>query len=322
MSDPSEAGAGLRKLENLVTFGDSWTDSGRMSYFISNKGAAPPAGLPVAENKVTASGGLAWGQFVARATGATYYNYAVGGATVSNKIVSRYFDQIGQPFPSVLEYQIPAFDADIASGKLYNNRAADNTLYAIWIGSNDLGENAMLTDDNVPGTTLTSFVEGVWAVIDRIHATGGRHFVLLNVAPLELAPRYKASFPGPNKPTAKAAAEIENKTRQYASSVNTMFDYGVPFQLLIQKRWPSATVTVFDTNRLMRDVFNEPENYLKAPANVASIYNVWDPVSGLHNKSTLPLASFMWYDPLHPSEGTCKLEDIIQTRGELRFDMA
>jgi phospholipase/lecithinase/hemolysin len=305
MSVPSEAGSGLRKLENLVTFGDSWTDSGRMSYFIAHKGEAPPAGVPVPEIKATASGGLAWGQFVAKATGAAYQNYGISGATVSNKIVSRYFDLIGQDFPSILEYQIPAFEADIASGTLYENRAADNTVYAIWIGTNDLGENAMLTNDNAPGTTLTSFVEGVWKTIDHVHAAGGRHIVLLNAAPLELAPLYKASFPGPNKPTPKIAAEIENKILQFTSSVNTMFEYGVPFQLLIQKRWPGASISIFDTNTLLRDIFNNPADYLEAPADSSGIYNVWDPVAGVDNKSTLPLASFMWHDPLHPAERTC-----------------
>lgn len=292
-------------MENLVTFGDSWTDSGLMSYFIDNKGAAPPAGLVVPENKVTASGGLAWGQLVAKATGVTYHNYGISGATVSNKIVSRYFDLIVQDFPSILEYQIPAFEADIASEKRYKNRLADNTVYAIWIGTNDLGENGMLTDDNKPGTTLTSYVEGVWTTIDHIHAAGGRHIVLMNTAPLELAPLYKASFPWPSKPTPKIAADFEHRARQYTTSVNTMFDYGVPFQLLVQKRWPGATVTIFDTNTLMRNIFDQPADYLEAPADNVGIYNVWDPVAGVDNKSTLPLASFMWYDPLHPAERTC-----------------
>lgn len=126
---------GLRKLENLVTFGDSWTDTGRMTYFLNNGGSAPPAGLEIPENQRTASGGLAWGQFVAKATGARYYNYAISGATVSLKLVSRDFPEIGQPFPSVLEYQVPAFEADVAIDGFHENRAGDNTLYALWIGS-------------------------------------------------------------------------------------------------------------------------------------------------------------------------------------------
>lgn len=321
MSVPSEA-SGLRKMENLVTFGDSWTDSGRMSYLLEHEGVAPPAGVSVPENKVTASGGLAWGQFVAKATGAAYQNYANSGATVSNKIVSRYFDRIGRDFPSILEEQIPAFEADIASGKLYENRAADNTVYAIWIGTNDIGENAMLTDDNAPGTTLTTFVEGVWTTIDHIHAAGGRHIVLLNAAPLELAPLYKASFPWPNKPTPKIATEIENKTRQYTTSVNTMFEYGVPYQLLVQKRWPGASVSIFDTNTLFRDIFDKPAEYLEAPADNLGIYNVWDPVTGVDTPSTLPLASFMWRDPLHPTERTLEYvakEFVEVVRGKSKY---
>lgn len=296
---------GLRKLENLITFGDSWTDSGRMTFFLNNVGSEPPVGVQLPENQQTASGGLAWGQFAARAAGANYHNYAVSGATVSLKLVSRDFPEIGRPFPSVLEYQIPAFEADVKAQGFFANRAADNTLYALWIGTNDLGDNAYLTDDNAPGTTLSTFVDRVWTVFDRIYATGGRHFVLINEAPLELAPLYKASFPSANK-VGRDAVQMENKMRQYTTSVNTMFEYGVPFQLLVQKRWPGATFAILDANTLMRDVFNEPAKYLDAPADALGVFNVWDPVPGVNTASSLPLNSFMWYDPLHPSEKTCE----------------
>lgn len=305
MSVTSSTGGGLRKLENLVTFGDSWTDSGRIDSFIKAQGIPPPAGTLVPDNKRTASGGWAWGQFVAKSMKAKHFNYACSGATVSNGIVQRYFDLIRQPYPSVLDYQVPAYMSDLASGTLYDNRSPDNTLYTIWVGTNDLGEHGMLTDGNTAGTTLTDFVEGVWTVFDRIYATGGRHFVLFNLAPLELAPLYKASFISLAK-TASDPVQMEKKMRQYTSSVNTMFDYGLPFQLLVRKRWPGSTMAIFDTNTLLRNIFVEPGRYLEAPADAEGIYNVWDPVTGVDTPSTLPLNSFMWYDAVHPSERTRK----------------
>ncbi|KAH7133040.1 acetyl esterase [Dactylonectria estremocensis] len=321
MSAPSRTGGELRKLENLISFGDSWTDSGRIDSFIKTKGIPPAVGVLVPDNKRTASGGLAWGQFVAKSTGAKYFNYACSGATVSNDIVQCYFDLIRQPFPSVLDYQIPAYQADLASGTLFDNRNPNNTLYTLWVGTNDLGEHGMLTDGNATGTTLTTFVEGVWTVFDRIYATGGRHFVLFNLAPLELAPLYKASFINPTK-TASDPVQVEKKMRQYTSSVNTMFDYGLPFQLLVRERWPGSTVAIFDTNTLLRDIFMEPKKYFEAPADVEGIYNVWDPVTGVDTPSALPLNSFMWYDPVHPSERTLEVvasEFVEVVRGKSKY---
>lgn len=39
-------------------------------------------------------------------------------------------------------------------------------------------------------TNITSYIDCIWAVFDTIYAAGGRRFVLLNTAPLQLAPLY------------------------------------------------------------------------------------------------------------------------------------
>lgn len=102
---------------------------------------------------MTASGGLAWGQFVAQSTGAAYFDYAVSGATCSNDIVARYLAGINRTFPAVLEDELPSFVADIQFETLYANRTAENTVYALWIGTNDLGYGALLTDSQAPGVS-------------------------------------------------------------------------------------------------------------------------------------------------------------------------
>ncbi|KAK1988951.1 acetyl esterase [Colletotrichum cereale] len=305
---------GLNKLENLVTFGDSYTDEGRLNYFLKSNGSAPPPGVLLPPSNSTATGGYAWGQFVAKSTGAKYYDYAVGGASCSNKLTSRYFPAIRQPFPSVLDYELSAYRADTAFDALYQNRDANNTVYALWIGTNDLGFLGFLTDSNAPGTTISSYVDCVWEVFDNIHATGGRHFVLLNVAPLEQSPLYKATELGgfgnsifwPNK-TSYNTVETQYKMLEYSTSVNTAFDYGVPFHLLVKKRWPGATFSVFDVHSLLRDIHAEPSKFLSSPANVTAPYHVCDPVTAACVNSPDPKAGFLWYDELHPSERTSEI---------------
>lgn len=175
-----------------MTFGASYTDNGRLNYYTANGGNAPPPGTLPPTTNVTASGGLSWGHFVQQQTGVAYFDYAISGAVCSNAITPRFSRALGKPFPAVIEDQLPSFIADIAFPTLYENRSADNTICALWIITNDIGYNAILTDSQIAGTNITTYIDCVWSVFDIIYATGGRRFVLLNAARLQLTPLYAA----------------------------------------------------------------------------------------------------------------------------------
>ncbi|KAK1771661.1 GDSL lipase/esterase [Phialemonium atrogriseum] len=306
------SGCGAKKpFENLVVFGDSYSDNGRMSYIVNHDGKNPPPGVYQDVSNVTASGGLTWGHFIVQHTGVNLVDYAISGATCSNEIISRQFDAIKRPFPSVMDDEIPTFKEDVAFESLYPNRTAENTVYALWIGTNDLGFGAFLTDSQAPGTTITDFVNCIWDVFDAVYQTGGRRFVLLNEAPLELSPLYAAPEAGgalnnqywTNK-TLYNMTEYSYKIKEYTTNVNTMFDYGAPFQLLVKSRWPGATFSIFNVHQLLKDISENPSDYLDSPANSTGFYH--------HCKATdnsdcvdLPEVSssaFLWFDELHPSE--------------------
>ncbi len=148
--------------QNLVTFGDSYTDDGRLAYYTSHGGHGPPPGVYQTVTNITASGGLAWGQYVQENTGVNYYDYAIGGATCSGEIVSRGLAAIRGQFPSVIDDEIPSFEADIHFKSMYADRTADNTVYALWIGTNDLGVAGLLADSQAPGAYITTFVQCIW----------------------------------------------------------------------------------------------------------------------------------------------------------------
>jgi hypothetical protein len=215
-----------------------------------------------------------------------------------------------------MDDEMPSFKADVSFTTLYPNRTADNTVYALWIGTNDLGYGAFLSDSQAPGTTITDYVNCVWQVFDSIYQTGGRRFVLLNNAPLELSPLYAPPDKGgivdsqfwSNK-SAYNATEYSQKIKEYTTSTNTMFDYGVPFQLLIKKRWPGASFDIFNVHGLLVDIYNNPKQFLSAPANSTGFYHHCQPTnnSNCSDMSNIgPLAGFMWYDELHPSTATGK----------------
>ena len=124
------------------------------------------------------------------------YDYAVSGAVCDNTMIYRYLAGIDGPFPDVV-YEVDSFVADTTfvnattnTNTLYTDRDANNTVYAMWIGTNDLGNDAFLTDSSLNGTTIPDFVDCVYDKFDVIYNTGARYFVLMNIAPLQLSPQY------------------------------------------------------------------------------------------------------------------------------------
>lgn len=129
--------------KNLVVFGDSYSDESRLSFFQNHGGSPPPPGLLLPPSNNTASGGFTWDRLVANSTGAELFDYAVSGAVISNQLTPRFLSSINGDFPGVLDYEIPAFLADIAfvnestgTNTLYTDRKSDNTVYAL-VSRND-----------------------------------------------------------------------------------------------------------------------------------------------------------------------------------------
>lgn len=296
------SGSHHNRMQNLVTFGDSLLDEGRLAYFENHDGNAPPPGMMLPPSNQTASGGYAWGRLAADKTGARYYNYAVSGARCSNEIVSRYWWVIGKDLPSVLEYEVPAFKADIVFENLYPDRRADNTVYALWIGTNDLGYPSFIVDSQAPGATISTFVDCIWDVFDGVYETGGRNFVLVNQMPLEMSPMYAPPSTGGQGDTIYWSnytdynmTSYQYKILEYTTSVNTMFDYGAAFHVLVKQRWPGAKLTVFDAHGLLNDVRDDPDEYLTPPAENMGVYHRCSPDDSSECVDAEdPPSSFLW----------------------------
>ena len=175
---------------------NSYTDESRLGYFQQHNGSAPPPGLLLPASNSTPGGGITWDRWVSIDSGAKLYNYAVSGAVCSNDIIYRYLASIFGPFPDVV-YEVNAFIADTKyinasthTNTLYTDRRSDNTVYSMWIGTNDLGTGAFLTDSSLHETTIPDYVDCIYDRFDGIYSAGGRYFVLMNTAPLQLSPLY------------------------------------------------------------------------------------------------------------------------------------
>ncbi|KAJ5807950.1 hypothetical protein N7474_009219 [Penicillium riverlandense] len=283
-------------------------------------------------NSDTASGGYIWARFVADSAGVNLYNYAVSGAVCSNEITPRTFSAINAPFPSVLEYEVPAYIADsryiTRSGRRFLDIPPLETVYSIWIGTNDLGYDAFITDSQVANKTIPDYIDCVYSSLDKVYENGGRFFVLMNVAPLQLVPLYATPEHhgvGPNqywpdKPS--NLTEISYRMWEQVATVNNVFKYQTPFELLIKNRYPGARFAVMDMNGLLTDIYNNPESYStgSAPLNVTGYDNHCN-LSGADCTRLPSSNSFMWFDELHPSQRTDQIIaknfiDVVKGRSE------
>lgn len=277
----------------------------------------------------TASGGLSWARYASIYSKASLYNYAVSGAVCSNEVTPRFFSAINAPFPDIANYELPAFIADSkykhANGTKFFTGKPDNTVYAIWIGTNDLGNDAFLTDSQVAGKTIKDYIDCVYAQVTRLYANGARYFVLLNVSPLDLLPQYALPENGGLNATqyfpAKAGkniSEISGRMRQTVAALNDVYKFRTPFEAEVAGTWDGAKFANFDVHALITDVYENPKQYLNGtqPPNVQGVVHPCD-VQGKNCTTSASPDSFVWFDPLHPSEQTSRVvaREFVQVLG-------
>lgn len=222
----------------------------------------------------SADGGRPWVQYVRQYAGINLYNYAVAGAVCSNDITPRYLSLINADFPAAEQYEIPAWIADSAvteaDGASFLNTPADETVYALWIGTNDLGVGAFLTDSQVPGTTLVNYTDCVFAQLGRMYARGARHFVLLNNVPLNLAPLYATPEDdgvGPNhywpdKPDNHTA--IAAKIQEEVVVTNAIFRYELPGLVVLLREFAGARFALYDVHSLVSSISHARVGHTKS----------------------------------------------------------
>lgn len=187
-------------------------------------------------------------------------NYAVSGAACSNSITPRIEPQTQIPYPSVLEYEVPAF---LTEDRL-DRRPPESTVFAIWIGTNDVGYEGFLTDSQARNATLATYIDCVYHALDTVYAEGGRNFVLMNLAPLHLAPLY--AVPEQGGTTAEESwywsskpeniTEVSYRMKEQVSTINQVFAYRTPYEVHIARRYPGANFAVMDMYGLVCSHFD------------------------------------------------------------------
>ncbi|RPD58829.1 GDSL lipase/acylhydrolase [Lentinus tigrinus ALCF2SS1-7] len=265
------------QIKNLVTFGDSYTDV-----------------------DAHADGGIMWPVFAAEDGNFNLFPFAKAGATCSNNLTAR-------PFPSVFESQLPLYFTEKGNGSLRLN--PEDTMYTLWIGTNDVGVGALLTGSQAPGVTVVDTVACAVNWIKVLYASGARNFIFQNMIPLETTPLYAAdSWPNRYWTAQRNTTEWSVFMKELTTSGNEIA------KLMLQALAPTlhgAHLGLFDSHSLFADMFARPQLYLNgtAPLNVtgavhACIFQLNESTSdpGVCTDATgTDQDSFLWFDELHPS---------------------
>ncbi|KAF5391336.1 hypothetical protein D9757_002048 [Collybiopsis confluens] len=269
------------QIKNLVTFGDSYSDV-----------------------NAAADGGTVWPTYAAGYANVSLFPFAKAGATCSNNITLR-------PFPSVFESQLPAYFAEKSNGTL-RKLSPEDTLYTLWIGTNDVGANGLLTGHGAPGASLVDTVGCAIDWVKVLYSSGARNFLFQNMVPLQNTVLYSVDSYLNHYWT------LERNTTEWNVFMSEITRTGNRLQeLMLRALAPSlkdAHLGFFDSYSLFEDMIAHPTSYLNgtAPLNVTGC--VHSCVYQL-NESTADTGactivngtdrdSFMWYDELHPSEQT------------------
>jgi len=134
------------KIKNLVTFGDSYTDFTAFNFPLWN---------------VWASG---YGKF-------QLTNFAKAGATCSQDLTPR-------TFPALFQDEIPAFLNLTKNGTTLNPK---ETLYTLWLGTNDVGVGQLITGQAQPGVSVVDTTACAVSWVSTLYKFGARNFFFQNV---------------------------------------------------------------------------------------------------------------------------------------------
>ncbi|KAH8102708.1 GDSL lipase/acylhydrolase, partial [Cristinia sonorae] len=276
------------QIQRLVVFGDS--------YSVQNVG----------------DGRVQWADWAASRDYANVelLDFAQSGATCSQALTPRVF-------PAVLEDEVPVFEEGVRNGSVprlvegkEREKEREKTVFAVWIGTNDVGAGCLLTGGQTPGVTLVDTTRCVAELIERIYALGGRNFLFLNVrfmVPLERAPMYQVdAYPTRYWMAAKNATEFNVVMKELTTAGNALHNFMLAD---LKKSLPGANIGIFDSHTLLNNIMDNPAQFLNgtAPFNVTGSANPCPfPVDGTQPifctlVNSTDQDSYVWYNELHLS---------------------
>ncbi|GJJ09979.1 hypothetical protein Clacol_004204 [Clathrus columnatus] len=171
-----------------MTFGDSYTDITQASFPL-------------------------WPIYAADYGHLTFLDFARAGATCNQDLTPR-------TFPAVFQDEIPAFLNATENGKEFN---AEETLFTLWIGTNDVGVGELITGQAMPGVSIVNTSECAVDWVQTMYGHGARNFFFQNMVPLDHVVLYSAdSYPNRYWTEQRNTTEWNVMMKEYVASGNEL----------------------------------------------------------------------------------------------------
>ncbi|KAI0439838.1 hypothetical protein F4803DRAFT_529743 [Xylaria telfairii] len=214
-------------------FGDSYTATA-----FNNHGTQPSPGNPLGNPPLgqgTFAGGpnyVGWLATKYNSTTVLAYDFAVGGATITNSLIPTTDPNIHTFEQQVKNYFEPQYTSGNSPGKIWRS---DNAIFSIFFGINDIGlpltaEPQYLQDMN---TRIPQLLDYYFSLCENLYNQGARRFMFVGVPPSDRSP-YIQGLGGSvsaqwsswaNNFNGQLAARIPQFTGSHAGSVAATYDY-------------------------------------------------------------------------------------------------
>ncbi|KAG1756905.1 carbohydrate esterase family 16 protein [Suillus paluster] len=259
----------------MFVFGDSYTTDG---YNVSAGINSPVPGY-------TSSNGQNWVEFLTgtyNQTAVKTFDLASGGATIDAALVPPYL-------PTVLSVvdQVTQFNNHLASRPAGATWNGTNSLFAFWIGINDVGNSVSWTN-----ITQSEFYEilmdRLFSQVEDLYSKGARSFLFLTVPPTNRAPLFLEQG---TKAAAQMGSDIAEYNAKLTQSVRTF-----------QSKYPDLdTVTVVDTQPIFNALLDEWQTFgFVNVTGYCAAYENGTPTPTYQVEGCAPVSSYFWLNTLHP----------------------
>ncbi|OAX37123.1 carbohydrate esterase family 16 protein [Rhizopogon vinicolor AM-OR11-026] len=269
------SGLSWNTIEYMFVFGDSYSTVG---YNVS-------AGITSPSTRDTSSNGLNWVDFLTgtyNRTALKVFNLAFGGATIDAALVP-------PPIPTALSVvdQVTQFNEYLAPkpvGAIWNST---NSLFAIWIGINDVDGSFGWSNISQP-EFYGVLMDRLFSQVDDLYLKGARSFLFLTVPPINRAPFWVQQGSEVAPQIATDIAEYNTHLRQ---SVHAFKANYIDLDLVI----------VFDTQPIFNLLLDEWETFgFINVTGYCTAYENGTATLTYQVEGCAPVSSYFWLNFLHP----------------------
>lgn len=164
------------------------------------------------------------------------YDFAYSGATIDEDVVQPTMDTIVTLKDQVEKLFLPNYSPK-TSHVPWN---VDNSLFAFWIGINDVNHSFTYMSDDLFHNLFRSYIN----LVEQVYETGARNFLFLNVPPVDRSPMVRDRG-------VEAQAKEKDVTAEFNRRLGGMVDE-------ILWTYNGVRVLQYDTHSLFTAVLDDP----------------------------------------------------------------